>query len=480
MELYKVTIDSIGDGVISVDMKKNVQNINKVAQKFTGWNFERARNIPFKTVFNITNSVTGEHAKDPLDQVIETDMPVELENHTILTSLSGVKRHIADSAAPIKNVHNKTIGAVIVFRDVTDEIKRLDEIKYLGYHDNLTGLYNRNYFNQELKKYDDEQYLPLSIILGDLNGLKLSNDVYGHETGDELLIRISEILTENCRDNDLIARIGGDEFAMVLPNTTREEANEINENIKSSCERSDFHPVNFKPIILSISLGICTRETMDRTMEETLKYAEDRMYTHKLLEGKSVRSTIIASLRNTLFERSNETELHAMRMTELANQLAVEVGLTKHEVDEIKLLTLLHDIGKIGISDNILNKEGQLTVEEWGEMKKHPEVGFRIAQSTTELAHIAELILTHHEHWDGGGYPQGLAGEEIPKLSRILALVDSYDVMTHDRPYRDKMTPAQAVKEIKRCAGTQFDPVLSKIFVEKVLKESWEVDTLEK
>jgi len=385
----------------------------------------------------------------------------------------GVKRHIADSAAPIRNAHNKTIGAVIVFRDVTDEIKRLDEIKYLGYHDNLTGLFNRNYFNQELKKYDDPQYLPLSIILGDLNGLKLSNDVYGHETGDELLIRISEILTENCRDADLIARIGGDEFAMVLPNTTREEANEINENIKTSCERSDFHPVNFKPIILSISLGICTRETMDRTMEETLKYAEDRMYTHKLLEGKSVRSTIIASLRNTLFERSNETEQHAMRMTELANQLAEEVGLTKHEVDEIKLLTLLHDIGKIGISDNVLNKEGQLTVEEWGEMKKHPEVGFRIAQSTTELAHIAELILTHHEHWDGHGYPQGLAGEEIPKLSRIIGLVDAYDVMTHDRPYRDKMTPAQAVKEIKRCAGTQFDPVLSKIFVEKVLKEPW-------
>lgn len=474
-EMYRVTIDSIGDGVITVDMNRNIRNINKIAQKFTGWTFAQALNKKFSDVFNITNENPDLPIKNPIEEVIKSDRIFELENHTILTSKNGQRRHIADSAAPIKNANNKTVGVVIVFRDVSEEIKHLDEVSYLSFHDSLTGLFNRNHFNLEMVRFAEEKYLPLSIVMGDVNGLKLSNDVYGHEMGDALLIQIAEVLTENSRENDVVARLGGDEFAIIQPNTNKEESLIILEKIKITCEQSDYNSISIKPIIASISLGTFARTSMDQSMNFVFKNAEDRMYTHKLLEGRSVRSTIISSLRNTLLERNFETEKHAMRMMQMANDMGTEIGFSKYDLDEMKLLTLLHDIGKIGISDSILNKPDKLTSEEWIEMKKHPEIGYRIAQSTPELAHISDLILSHHEHWDGTGYPLGLAGENIPLLSRLLSIIDAYDVMIHDRPYKTKMSNEEAVEEIRKCAGTQFDPKLAKIFVEKVIGSSWEV-----
>ncbi|HZK70140.1 MAG TPA: HD domain-containing phosphohydrolase, partial [Clostridia bacterium] len=222
---------------------------------------------------------------------------------------------------------------------------------------------------------------------------------------------------------------------------------------------------NFKPIILSISLGVSTKNDRSNNLNTVLKDAEDRMYTHKLVEGKSARSTIISSLQKTLFERSSETEAHAKRMLVLASEFGSKINLTQYEMDEMQLLTLLHDVGKIGIADNILNKPDILSHEEWYEMRKHPEIGYRIAQSTSELSHIADLILTHHERWDGNGYPQGLKGESIPKLSRILSIIDTYDVMTHHRPYNEPVSEKEALDEISRCSGTQFDPKLAEIFV---------------
>ena len=134
------------------------------------------------------------------------------------------------------------------------------------------------------------------------------------------------------------------------------------------------------------------------------------------------------------------------------------------------LFAMLHDIGKVGINDNVLQKPGPLTEEEWHEMKKHPEIGFRIAQNNLDLAPVAEYILCHHEHWDGSGYPRGMSGEEIPLLSRILAVVDAFDAMTSERVYRKAVSADEAVKELLRCAGKQFDPQIVRVFVEQVLK----------
>ena len=367
-EQLRITFDSIGDGVITTDIDTNVTILNVMAEKFTGWSNEESMGKKFTEVFDITSAITGERATNPVEEVLYTNKICELENHTILTSKDGTQRHIADSAAPIKDQYGNTTGVVIVFRDVTEKKTSMDRIKFLSFHDSMTGLYNRAYFEKELQRIDEEGLLPVSIIMGDVNGLKLLNDVYGHKSGDELLKNIALILQQNCTKNDIIARWGGDEFTIILPQTSNFEASIICKNIKADCDNS-----NFKPIILSISLGVSTKSDKSNDLNTVLKDAEDRMYTHKLVEGKSARSTIISSLQKTLFERSSETEVHAKRMLLLANEFGNGINLTQYEMDEMQLLTLLHDIGKIGIADNILNKPGILSPEEWYEMKKHPE-----------------------------------------------------------------------------------------------------------
>ncbi len=357
----------------------------------------------------------------------------------------------------------KGIFAVIFF-DVTEHRKKTNDILYLSYHDVLTGLKNRRFFEDEIKRAGQEPLLPISIIMGDVNGLKLVNDVFGHFEGDRLLCSAAQIMEEVCRPKDITARWGGDEFIILLSNTTEEETGAICKEIKKRCNNKDEATIK-----TSISLGYATKEKMDQDLTEVIKKAEDFMYKHKLLESRSVRSVVINSIKSTLYEKSHETEEHAERLKDLCRQTGVYMGLSDIELYELELLAVLHDIGKIAIKDSVLNKPGKLTEEEWAEMKRHPEIGYRIIQSTPELAQIAEYILTHHERWDGKGYPSELKGESIPLLSRILAVTDAYDAMTNERPYRRPITKYEAIKELERYAGTQFDPIVVEKFIEKVL-----------
>lgn len=212
-------------------------------------------------------------------------------------------------------------------------------------------------------------------------------------------------------------------------------------------------------------MGCAAKESIDEKFMPVIKEAEERMYRNKLIEGKSYRNTIINTLLATLYAKSTETEEHAKRLKNYCLAIGREMGLSVKEMDEISLLAVLHDIGKVGIKESILQKPGKLTKEEWEEMKKHPEIGYRIAQNTPELANVAEYILYHHERWDGQGYPQGLKGEEIPVLCRILAVADAYDAMTSDRTYRKAMNREEAIAELKRNAGTQFEPEVVEKFI---------------
>src|SRR4030066_855572 len=297
--------------------------------------------------------------------------------------------------SPILDNFNRMVGKLVILANITSIKEKEKQLYYQSYHDKLTGIYNRLFFEEELNRFDTKRQFPVSIIIGDINGLKLINDAYGHNKGDEVLKNIAEIVKE----------------------------------------------------------------------------AEDIMNEHKILENESARSSIILSLKNALEERYYETEEHAMRMANLSLLVGEKINLRYNELNELRLLAILHDIGKISISDSIILKPGKLTSEEWEVIKRHPEVGYRLANSSRDLEQIARGILYHHERWDGKGYPEGLKGNKIPVISRIVAIADAFDAMTNDRPYRKAMSNYEAIEEIKRESGSQFDPSLAKLFAEVLVDD---------
>jgi len=340
------------------------------------------------------------------------------------------------------------------------------EILKLTFKDSLTGLYNRRFFENELLRLDTKRQLPLSIIMADINGLKIINDSMGHEKGDELLIKSANVLKKITRDEDILARQGGDEFALLLPNTNKMEAENIINRINQISEETEFDELN-----ISMALGTATKMEITKNVYEVLREADNNMYQNKLSHSKSAKNKIVKSLLSTLEIKSYETKEHALRMAELSKKFGKKLGLSNYELNRLALLSTLHDIGKTTISEEILRKPGKLTNKEWEIMEKHSERGYRIANSSQEFALVAEEIYAHHEKWSGKGYPRHLAGEEIPYLARIISIIDAYDVMTHERPYKKATSKREALKEVKNCAGSHFDPTLANIFINMMKDE---------
>ncbi len=358
-----------------------------------------------------------------------------------------------------------------ITRNITEQKDYQKRIEYLSYHDQLTGLYNRRFFEEELQRLDVARNLPLCIIMADVNGLKLINDSFGHRIGDELLMKVAEVLHKACRAGEIISRIGGDEFVILLPNMADDQAEELIKRIKSISDNETVAAVN-----LSISFGWEAKRNPEEDIHEIFNRAEDFMYKKKLFEGPSMRGKTIGAIINTLHEKNKREEQHSQRVACLARQLAEVMNMSERDIEEINNAGLLHDIGKIAIHEYLLNKPGKLTDEEFEEVRRHPEIGYRILSSVNDMADTAEYVLSHHERWDGAGYPQGLAGEAIPLQSRMIAIADAFDAMTSERSYRIPMTEEAAAQELIRHAGTQFDPVLVRFFVDEVLQKPETVD----
>ena len=351
-------------------------------------------------------------------------------------------------------------------RTAIRELEAKQEMQYISFHDGLTDLYNRSYMEEEMQRLNTERQLPISLIMCDVNGMKIVNDTYGHKKGDELLNKVAENLRETTRDEDIVSRWAGDEFVILLPQTEAKVAEKIAKRIEDACEDADLDDI---PVTLGI--GIATKESIAENFEDVLIRADEKMYKDKLMKTASVENRMVDNMLNTLAAKSAESKEHARRMTELVLKLGERIDLTNEQLDRLSLLASLHDIGKTKISEDILTKPGELTEEEWDIIKEHPEKGHTILTATDNFAHIAKEVLYHHEHWDGTGYPEGLKGKEIPLLSRVLAIADAYDVMTAGRPYQEAVCKAEALQEIEDCAGSQFDPELAKEFVEMIRKE---------
>jgi diguanylate cyclase (GGDEF)-like protein/PAS domain S-box-containing protein/putative nucleotidyltransferase with HDIG domain len=349
----------------------------------------------------------------------------------------------------------------VLVSDITDRMKRENEINYLNYHDQLTGLYNRRFYEEELKRLDTERNLPLTIAMGDLNGLKLVNDSFGHHIGDELLKKVAEVIKQGCRADDIIARVGGDEFVIIFPNTDASEAEKVITRINNFALTEKVNNIK-----VSISFGYETKVNKKQNIEDIFKEAEDHMYRHKLYESNSIKSKTIDLIMNTLHENNQRELLHSKRVSEICEAIAKGMNLGTDEVSQIKLAGLMHDIGKIGIDEKVLNSTGKLDEIELKEIKRHPEISYRILSSCNEFSEIAEFVLSHHERWDGNGYPKGLKGEEILQQARIISIADAFDAMTTERTYKDSLSIEEALEEINKCAGTQFDPELAKLFIQ--------------
>jgi diguanylate cyclase (GGDEF)-like protein/PAS domain S-box-containing protein len=461
-ELLKITLHSIGDGVVTTDVEERITGLNAVAEEITGWTIGEVRNKKFSDVFQMQNDETGSPVENIIKRVLQTGRIASLKTHTVLLNHRGALVPIADSAAPIKNEEGEMFGAIMVFRDISIDQRQKEQILYLSYHDSLTELYNRRYVESCLPELENPLLLPLAVVMGDVNGLKMTNDAFGHLRGDALLKNVGRCIKKNLRKNDIGARWGGDEFLIFLPNTTAGEAKEFIDSIKQTltmiCEEK-----------ISVSFGFAMKESAERSVPAVFQEAEEQMYHQKLLEGKSYRNNILNTLLATLYERSQETEEHARRLKGYCHHVGNVLGLTSKELSELSLLAMLHDIGKVAVDQNVLQKPSALNVQEWVEMKRHSEIGFRIAQNSPDLINVAEYILFHHERWDGGGYPRGLRGEEIPLLCRILAVADAYDAMTSDRVYRKAFTKEEAIGELIANSGTQFDPQIIRIFMKSVV-----------
>jgi diguanylate cyclase (GGDEF)-like protein/PAS domain S-box-containing protein len=467
--IQKMTLLSIGDGVISTDKQGKIYLFNQVAEQLTGWTKEEAFGKPLEEIFDIRNELTRERFISPVREVLETGKTIEIVSHTILVSKDGIERAIEDSTAPIKDEDGSINGVVLVFRDVTEKKERQEKIEYLSYHDHLTELYNRRFFEEELKRLDTERNLPITLIMGDVNGLKLANDAFGHAVGDELLKKVAEIMKEECRADDIIARIGGDEFVFLLPKTDSDEAKIIVQRINANLAQE-----KIDSIILSVSFGWETKQEAAEEMTTIYKKAEDYMYRRKLSESSSMGNRTIKAIIGTLYEKNKREEQHSQRVSELCAAIGLALDISAEDLGELRTGGLMHDIGKITLDETILNKPGKLNDYEWFEVKRHSETGYRILNSVNEFSQLADCVIAHHERWDGKGYPNGLKGAEIPLQARIMALADAYDAMTCDRPYRQALSEDMVMAEIKSNAGKQFDPVIARVFLEKVLGIQWQ------
>lgn len=456
--LLKTALRSAGVGFIATDTNGIINMLNDLACQLSGWNQTQAVGHALYEVFRIEDEKTGKPLKLPLEEAAGSGT-IATDYRIMLRTKTNALIPVSYSISSVKNEEGIVEGFVLTFRDITLEREKIAAFEHVSYHDHLTGLYNRTYFERAMRWFDKPEYLPLTIVMADANGLKLANDSFGHDTGDVLLQTAASNIIKCCRENDIVARTGGDEFVILMPNTTCDEAAGIISKIKAECETHTGETIK-----LTLAFGWKTKTNSQQNIRDILKAAETTMYHNKIAEHPRVKSKEFSNIIQQTFHINKYEKQHSINVKFLCQLMSKALGMAPKEEKELLEAALLHDVGKISIDANILNKNGELSDEEWEEIKRHPETGYRIIKAVDSLSDAARFVLYHHERWDGKGYPSGIKGHQIPLAARIIAIAEAYDYMTVDRPYHKAISKAAALEELKLSAGTQFDPDLVQVF----------------
>lgn len=457
----RLILDSAAEAIYGVDLNGNCTFCNKSCINMLGYSEE--------------SELLGKNMHWQIHHTRSDGTPFDIKECKIFNAfLKGEGAHVDDelfwradgtsfeveyySFPQIRN--GEIIGAVISFRDITMRRQKEAKIQYLNCYDVLTGIHNRRCFEENRGKVDIAENLPLSVIFADINGLKMTNDIFGHTAGDELIKKSSEILKKVCRQNDLVARIGGDEFIILLPKTTEENAALILARI-----RAGFADARVEAIKCSISLGLYTKHSPEQSLDEIMANAENAMYKDKTMNRKSINKDIIDTIIDTMHSANAREKQHSEAVSEMCAEMGTALHLAETDISKLCRAGYLHDIGKIVLDQSILEKDS-FTEEEIEKIQQHSAVGFRILSLFDDTLDLAEYIYGHHERWDGTGYPRGLKGEEIPLISRIISVTETYDRLLERNNFPLEERTAAALEKIRSRIGTRFDPRIAKLFIE--------------
>ncbi len=391
---------------------------------------------------------------------IAFDEKKQIKSEELISNKKGEECLLAITRTPLMDEKGNVELIVCSAVDITEQKVAEKTIYNLMYHDDLTNLYNRRFFNKELKKFANSKIIPLGIVILDVNGLKVINDTYGHLEGDKLLKLVAKIVSKSCKKKDIVSRWGGDEIIIIMPEASDQDTDDIIKRIKERCDQAMFR----HGLPVSVAVGAATKTNISQDINDVIREAEENMYAHKLTIKNSSHYAIINSLMESLKTKGFEEE-HVINMRKIGLKFGEKLGFSLKELNKLDTLITLHDIGKIKISNEMLTKSDKLTEEEYQKIQEHPMVGYRLLKSIEYLEDLAQDVLYHHEKWNGTGYPKGLKGEDIPYLSRFIALIDAYEVMSSGRPYKKAMTKEDIISEFKEQSGKQFAPHITEKFI---------------